>query len=250
MVRRLRGAGILALLAAAACGGAAPRPTSPAASRIPAVSGGTAAQRAPIVRILRSIRAADVERVRAPAGARLGGRGVQLVFTLPPAAGAGSVEPLWHAFVTAGVFRDLSAARRLPLVAGMHVAGSGGGVLGGGRQRSITAQVDVRRIRARLRRMGLGSAEVTRFVLPTRGDAVRLTATARRPAAFLARYPDPVTAALGDVDRYEGTYVELRDGSGRPFLVSAHATRAAHGIGWTRRGLRGGITGGGPMGLP
>jgi hypothetical protein len=42
---------------------------------------------------------------------------------------------------------------------------------------------------------------------------------------------------LGNYDNYEGFYIELRDASGDPFLISTAAHRAGSSSGWIRPDL-------------
>jgi hypothetical protein len=93
------------------------------------------------------------------------------------------------------------------------------------------------RIRSGLSRAGLRPISVT-FVSVLQAAPV-VIAEASNQAAVLEATARPSwwTRALGDIDNYEGYYLELRDASGRAFAISTSANRAGSSSSWIRPDL-------------
>jgi hypothetical protein len=71
------------------------------------------------------------------------------------------------------------------------------------------------------------------------GVAVSVTARSSDIASWGAKFGNDATSRVfGDINGYEGTYLEVDDSQGRPQFVSAYAARAAHGSGWISRAVQ------------
>jgi hypothetical protein len=93
-------------------------------------------------------------------------------------------------------------------------------------------------IAARLTKAGLKAESVTSVRMIEAAPIV--VAVAPDPAAVVAHMTDPAywEALLGQYSNYEGYYLEIRDLSGRPFVVSTAAHRAGTSSSWVRSDLR------------
>ena len=162
-----------------------------------------------------------------------------LQFSIPTGRGPGTIKAQWMAFLVAGSFRDESAqSTALPAVGGAILRGYGAQLIGGSDHPPITVTAPIDQIIAsRLTAIGLTSTSIT-DAKPELGVAPIVITQTSDPASFVAAHPEPWGEVFGDLNTYEGTYLEVDDTTGSPVIVGAYASRAAHGVEWVRPGLR------------
>ena len=85
-------------------------------------------------------------------------------------------------------------------------------------------------VEARARAAGIELARTT-AVQPAQ-VAPMAYITAADPAAFLQQHPTYIRDVFGDVNAYEGGYVEIDDTAGRPWAAYGFSSRAAGGHAW------------------
>jgi hypothetical protein len=212
-------------------------------SAIP-VTGGTPAQQAAVTSILNNLGSGDpITSVMISSSGPAGVGNADeswLTVTLPSATPVASIRAQWLAYLLAGSFRDNSTATSLPAVGGLVLPGTGAEMLGGSDHPQITADASVApTLSTRLADLGVSSPTIA-LVEPNGSGGtvgVSVVGTVSDPAAFLAQNGNPEPALFGDINQYEGVFLQLDDPQGAPFLVAAYASRAAHGIGWIRPSL-------------
>lgn len=163
-----------------------------------------------------------------------------LVRRSPPGWGRGpaTIKAQWMAYLVAGSFRDESAqSTALPPVGGVILDGYGVQVIGGSDHSpiTITAPID-QTILTKLKAIGLTPISIS-DAQPETGIAPVVSAQTSEPATFVAHNAAPWTDVFGDLNHYEGTYLEVDDTQGQPVIIAAYASRAAHGVGRIRPGL-------------
>lgn len=142
------------------------------------------------------------------------------------------------AFLLAGTFRDVSGSG-LPPVGGVILPGYGEQIIGGADHPPITADSSVGNVLAgRLSALGVQSPSVS-LLSPGGGPGVAAMVVGQvgDPASFMAEHGSPWMDVFGDLNAYEGTYLELDNPQGQPFVIASYASRAAHGSSWLAPGL-------------
>ena len=164
--------------------------------------------------------------------------------------GAAAIKDTWEAELIAGALRDVAAERGLPEVDNFlintrlpdgSIVPSDSGFGNVARSQLFDTASDSQ-IATRIR-SGLGDAGLTPIsvsFVPVLQSAPVVIASSTDPAATVdASHLYPWwTKVLGDFNNYEGYYFELRDTSGKPFLISTAAHRAGSSSSWIRQDLR------------
>jgi hypothetical protein len=167
---------------------------------------------------------------------------------------ADGARGFWQALLVVGAFRDESAGRGLPYVAGksITVKAPDGSVLDGGQ--SLIDQPlghDVRPptdadlttiLRSAASRAKVQLRNVS-FAHPLGRTAVELYVTTGDPAGFVLHRQTKLDELVGSLDAHqrpqaEGAYLEVRDSSGRLVTISAYSVRTGEGLGWTEPALQ------------
>ncbi len=240
---------LVLLLVAVACGhgGAGTQSSGPTTttSTLPdtSITGGTPAQQTAVRNIVDGLGPANgISQIRiASSGPDAFATQADswLQFSIPTGRGPGTIKAQWMAFLVAGSFRDESAqSTALPAVGGAILRGYGAQLIGGSDHPPITVTAPIDQIIAsRLTAIGLTSTSIT-DAKPELGVAPIVITQTSDPASFVAAHPEPWGEVFGDLNTYEGTYLEVDDTTGSPVIVGAYASRAAHGVEWVRPGLR------------
>jgi hypothetical protein len=193
------------------------------------------------------VTAADVRALPTTASNAGGETAVLTVDAAHP--GASAIRASWEGELLAGALRDVAAEKGLGSLDNFEIStrfpdgtvapnDSGfGNVVRSQLFDTSPSGVIERRIRAGLADVGLKPIAIT-FVSALQSSPV-VIAEARDPAAIVSASERAPwwTRALGDYDNYEGYYIELRDSSGAPFLISTAAHRAGSSSGWIRPDL-------------
>jgi len=167
---------------------------------------------------------------------------------------ADGVRGFWQALMVAGAFRDESANRRLPYVAGksITVKTPDGSVLDEGSSlieqplghavapasdANLTGMLRAAAIRAKVKFEGVS------FAHPLGRPAVELVVTTNDPSGFVQDRPAKLSQLLGSLydpahPQTEGAYVEVRDSSGGVVTISAFSVRTGEGLGYTKPALQ------------
>jgi hypothetical protein len=162
--------------------------------------------------------------------------------------GAPAIRATWEGELLAGALRDTAAEKGLGALDNFETSlrlpdgsvtpnDSGfGNVVRSQRFEASPALIE-KRIRSGLAAVGLKPVSIS-FVSILQPAPV-VIAQADDPAAVVEASHDARwwTKALGDYDNFEGYYIELRDASGDPFLISTAAHRAGSSSGWIRPDL-------------
>ncbi len=215
------------------------------------VSGGTAAEQQLLTSILSGMDSDQFLSASigsAPAGT--GQDGPWLYFTTPAGAqrGADIVKPAWEAMLVAGAYRDRSTDAGLPANIGFSIRsvmpdGSSADLAGGdsilGPQMSTpatayTADQIVQKISAHFPTHQLVINSIS-FVRPNQLAPV-VVATTSDPQAFINSDYD-LKSIFGDVNSYEGVYVQVNDEQGNPVIVLGIAPRIGEVTRWIRPNL-------------
>jgi hypothetical protein len=178
--------------------------------------------------------------------------GGEVAFLTVDASGPGApgIRANWEGELVAGALRDVAAenglgtldnfqiSTRLPDGTATPTNGGFGNVVRSQLFDASPPTVIDSRIRAGLADAGLKPISIN-FVSALQASPV-VVAEAADPAAVVAASEDARwwTKILGgDFQNYEGYYLELRDSSGDPFLISTAANRAGSSSGWIRPDL-------------
>lgn len=162
--------------------------------------------------------------------------------------GAPAIRATWEGELLAGALRDIGAEKGLGALDNFEISlrfpdgtvapdDSGfGNVVRSQRFEASPALIE-RRIGSGLADVGLSPVSIS-FVSVLQPAPV-VIAQADDPAAVVEASHDARwwTKMLGDYDNYEGFYIELRDASRDPFLISTAAHRAGSSSGWIRPDL-------------
>ncbi|HEX6699621.1 MAG TPA: hypothetical protein VF101_02730 [Gaiellaceae bacterium] len=172
-----------------------------------------------------------------------------IAFEVAASDQAETVRGFWQALVVAGLFRDESASRGLPFVAGktITVRAPDGSVLDEGQSLidqptshavPSTPEAQVSKLIAN----GSASARVAvarvSFGHPLGQVGVEATVTTAEPSAFVGERQLRLGQLLAgclkpDQAVAEGFYIEVRDRSGKLVTTSAYSVRTGEGVGFT-----------------
>jgi hypothetical protein len=152
--------------------------------------------------------------------------------------GASAIRASWEGELLAGALRDVAAEKGLGSLDNFEISSrfpdgtltpsdSGfGNVVRSQLFDTSPPGLIERRIRTGLANVGLKPISIT-FVSALQSSPVVIAEADDAAATISASERAPWwTKVLGDYDNYEGYYVELRDSSGAPFLISTAAHRA------------------------
>ena len=162
--------------------------------------------------------------------------------------GAPAIRATWEGELLAGALRDTAAEKGLGALDNFEISlrlsdgtvipnDSGFGNVVRSQRFAASAPLIERRIQAGLTDIGLTPVSIS-FVSVLQPAPV-VIAQADDPATVVEASHDARwwTKMLGNYDDYEGYYIELRDASGEPFLISTAAHRAGSSSGWIRPDL-------------
>jgi hypothetical protein len=167
---------------------------------------------------------------------------------------ADGVRGFWQALMVVGAFRDESASRGLPYVAGktITVRTPDGSVLDEGSSlieqplghdvtwasdASLTAMLRSGATRAGVRVRGIS------FAHPLGRPGAELVVTTTDPIAFIRSRQTRLRELLGPFydpahPQADGVYLEVLDSSRRVVTISAYSVRTGEGVGYTRPDLQ------------
>ena len=160
----------------------------------------------------------------------------------------GKVIAQWASELFAGAFRDISHSRGMPDVLGARVvfeSPDGSSEFAGASVIATPFDQPVdsgdaaslgQLLRARLQRLRFLEASSVSFQVPDKLAPI-VTETTDDPAAFIhANGPALFEASLGAFDRFEGSLLVVKDGSGHVVRVNAYNARTGLGATWIRPG--------------
>ena len=245
-MRRGLGAVAVFVVVAVGCGQASGQGSGPrhrgAAAPGTMVSGGTASQQSAVESILTGLgsnnQISEIKITASGPSDFATSSDSWVDFTIPTGRGPETIRAQWMAFLVAGAFRDMSAqSSTLPPVGGVILDGYGAQIIGGSDHPAITVTApNDQTIDSNLQAIGLSPVSIS-HAQPDSGIAPIVIAQTSDPASFVAKHPNPWADVFGDVNLYEGTYLEVDDPQGQPVLIGAYASRAAHGVSWIRPDL-------------
>ncbi|MDQ3823307.1 MAG: hypothetical protein M3321_08710 [Actinomycetota bacterium] len=226
-----------------------------------AVSGGTPEQEALLRDVLRGIPRSQLRTVAIvnppeefePADA------TWLEFGVAADDSVENVRGFWQALLVAGIFRDESAKRGLPFVAGKTITvvaqdgtvrDEAASVIDQPLTHEIEAVSDARMhdlVRAGAARAGVLGPEVA-FTRPFGRTGVEIVVRTPDAPGFIRSRGQKLVELLGslvnrETPRAEGAYLEVRDVAGRFVTVSAYSVRTGEGVGYSDPALLEGGTG-------
>jgi hypothetical protein len=210
----------------------------PSAAASITIIGGTPAQRDALQTIIGSLKPAGISviEITSAEGPLAPQGGDELKFTLTPTTspGAALVEAQWGAYLTAGDFRDSSAANGLPDVSGVALSTGTIVSLASVEHPAVTeTTVATQAIVGNLAKMGVSQAAVDTRLVDGRA-VVSVRAVADDPAAFVATFGRAaLQQTFGDINLYDGTFLLIRSSTGKDVFAAGYASRAAHGLGWS-----------------
>jgi hypothetical protein len=168
---------------------------------------------------------------------------------------AEDVRGFWQALLVAGTFRDASAARGLPYVAGksITVRGPDGSVMDEGSSlidqplgHAIETTSDIGLVGVLQAAAGRAGVTYNRasFAHLLGRSAVEVLVTTQDPVGFVRNRPIKLSQLVGGLEneaspQAEGAYVEVRDTLGRLVTLSAYSIRTGEGLGYTNPDLQG-----------
>ncbi len=203
------------------------------------ITGGTERQRVAVKRILAGLGSENIiSRVAIATHGPHGFAGASGDWVAVTVSGIkrDAVAGQWQAELLAGSLSDISASSRLPRIGGLILSTGGARVVGIADHPKITAmEPDTPAITRNLAKIGLKPISIT-YLHPASGVAPIVVAKIVDPAAFAARSENSASAVFGNLNAYEGTYLQVENAAGALIEVSAYASRAASGTGWTRPG--------------
>ncbi len=175
-----------------------------------------------------------------PASDHLAGeKGDQVSFTFDASSGQPLIKSEWEAFVATGVLRDQAAVAGSTPIVGITLSnGTTVNLTGIDHPKITETAVSKGVVSSALDDMGL---QLVSFQVAQMDSGVAVSVTARTGdvAGWGVKFGnDAVSRVFGDINGYEGTYLEVDDAQGDPEYVSAYAARAAHGSGWISDTLR------------
>ncbi len=147
------------------------------------------------------------------------------------------MEGEWQAYLAAGAFRDISdASSSLPQVGGIMLpALQRAQIIGAPDHPAVTMTQPVdAALRGALSQIGLAPVSIT-YLHPDSGIAPVVVAKISDANAFAAEESAPWNQVFGDLNSYEGVYLEIDDAQG-PIEIMTYASRAGHGTSWFRPG--------------
>jgi hypothetical protein len=212
------------------------------------ITGGTEAQRTLLKEITAGIDSSDVPAIDIGdpvegfgSDPSIGASGsTWLAFTIPfDRRDPNYVRAFWEDMIVVGAFRDRSYAIGLPDVLGFNVGPSASLLPGPSSHDVLTDDPGqlTKLISDGVAHAGLKLVSIS-FAAPAK-LAPLVVASTDSPKQYVAENNSPGTTVFGDLDRWEGTYLEVVDSSGAPILETAYSGRSLHGIGWTLPGLQG-----------
>jgi hypothetical protein len=177
-----------------------------------------------------------------------------LQFDVSAASQPEGVRGFWQALLVAGAFRDESANRRLPYVAGktITVRGPDGSVLDEGQSlieqplghdvtpasdATLTGILRSGATRAKVRVRGIS------FAHPLGRAGAEVVVTTADANAFVRNRQTKLLDLLGPLydpahPQADGVYLEVLDSSGNVVTISAYSVRTGEGLGYTRPELQ------------
>jgi hypothetical protein len=148
--------------------------------------------------------------------------------------GPGYVDQFWRAMLVAGNFNAASNPLGVSSLSGTTIESPSDGksisVM-----RSQRLKADGGRAEA-LQRATDGAAavglKIRSLSVSDDGTVIRLVAETDDPKAFLLRYRYAAQQIFGDLNRYDGTFLEVQSAAGDPVVVSAYSAGTGQGAGW------------------
>jgi hypothetical protein len=167
--------------------------------------------------------------------------GTWLTAHIPSASGSDATYALWQVSLVAGALREALKANQLPDVtnvsiidgAGNYVGDTGIGNVVQGQSFSGSTATD--QITEAAARAGLKVQSITFFNVLQPAPAVVLVTT--DPKSAVENSHDLLNDITGATSTYEGSFVEILDGNGKPVLMSGRSQRTGNTVRWVRPDL-------------